>query len=440
MDYLIRLIQIHETFRKPELEALAEVANIKLEFVFYSADSPYCIVRLESERAARKLISRSVLGDAIYELWGQGTDYPSLHANIRSRTQSWWPKYEDSSFKFKIRGYQGSVDLKSQRTLIESFSFMGFKGPIRMKDPDNEFCVLEDYERYAEKPYQLYFGRLIAEGGRTAMVKYDLKKRKYISTTSMDSELALITANITKAAPGKLFYDPFVGTGSFPIACSHYGATTLGSDIDGRSVRGTTDRNIVTNFTQYNLTNWWLDSFVSDLTNTPLRLTRCLDGIICDPPYGVREGLKVLGRKQGDGLEAVMIDGVPAHLRPGFIAPKKAYSFDLMLDDILDFAVITLVDGGRLSMWMPTANDEDIEHAIPQHQALKLVACCIQHFNKWSRRLLTYVRLSDEEVGELKPRVRKEVVGRKADELNNFRRKYFEGFQEVGNGAERPNA
>lgn len=292
-----------------------------------------------------------------------------------------------------------------------------------MNGADNEFCVLEDYERYAEKPYKLYFGRLIAEGGRNAMVKYDLKKRKYISTTSMDSELALITANITKAAPGRLFYDPFVGTGSFPIACSHYGATTLGSDIDGRSVRGTPDRNIVTNFVQYNLTNWWLDSFVSDLTNTPLRLTRCLDGIICDPPYGVREGLKVLGRKHGDGLEAVMIDGVPAHLRPGFIAPKKAYSFDLMLDDILEFAVITLVDGGRLSMWMPTANDEDIEHAIPQHQALKLVACCIQNFNKWSRRLLTYVRLSDEEVGELKPRVRKEVVGRKADELNNFRRK-----------------
>lgn len=191
---------------------------------------------------------------------------------------------------------------------------MDFQGPIRMKGADEEFCVLEDYERYAEKPYKLYFGRLVSEGGRNAMVKYDLKKRKYISTTSMDSELALITANITKAAPGKFFYDPFVGTGSFPIACSHFGATTLGSDIDGRSVRGTEGRNIVTNFEQYKLMNWWMDSFVSDLTNTPLRLSRCLDGIVCDPPYGVREGLKVLGRKHGDGLEAVMIDGVPAHL------------------------------------------------------------------------------------------------------------------------------
>jgi tRNA G10 N-methylase Trm11 len=38
MECLIRLIQIHETFRKPELEALAEIANIKMEIVFYSAD------------------------------------------------------------------------------------------------------------------------------------------------------------------------------------------------------------------------------------------------------------------------------------------------------------------------------------------------------------------------------------------------------------------
>lgn len=37
MEYLIRLIQIHETFRKPELEALAEIGNIKLEIVYYSA-------------------------------------------------------------------------------------------------------------------------------------------------------------------------------------------------------------------------------------------------------------------------------------------------------------------------------------------------------------------------------------------------------------------
>ena len=38
MDYLIRFIQTHETFRKPETNALAELGNISLEWVSYSDD------------------------------------------------------------------------------------------------------------------------------------------------------------------------------------------------------------------------------------------------------------------------------------------------------------------------------------------------------------------------------------------------------------------
>lgn len=51
----------------------------------------------------------------------------------------------------------------------------------------------------------------MANGARDLANTYTLKTRRYISTTSMDSELALITANIAHAAPGRLFYDPFVG-------------------------------------------------------------------------------------------------------------------------------------------------------------------------------------------------------------------------------------
>ena len=53
-----------------------------------------------------------------------------------------------------------------------------------------------------------------------------------------------------------------------------------------------------------------------------------------------------------------------------------------MLDDILEFAEVMLVDGGRLSMWMPTANDEDIELSIPVNPALKLVSASVQQFNR----------------------------------------------------------
>lgn len=35
MEYLIRFAQAHETFRRPEIEALASLADIELEILFY---------------------------------------------------------------------------------------------------------------------------------------------------------------------------------------------------------------------------------------------------------------------------------------------------------------------------------------------------------------------------------------------------------------------
>ena len=183
-----------------------------------------------------------------------------------------------------------------------------------MRGAELSFTIFEEYEYGVKKPKRLYLGSFIGSSSRHAIVDYSLKTRDYINTTSMDSELALLTANLTLAAPGKIFYDPFVGTGSFPIACSHFGARTMGSDIDGRMVRGKNGKDIRTNFRQYGLLDRYLDGFISDLTHSPLRRGRWLDGIVGDPPYGVREGLKVLGTKDGRGKEAVFINGEASHL------------------------------------------------------------------------------------------------------------------------------
>ena len=62
--------------------------------------------------------------------------------------------------------------------------------------------------------------------------------------------------------------------------------------------------------------------------------------------------------------------------------PRKPYAFDDMLSDVLEFSCLMLVDNGRLSMWMPTANDEDVELLVPTHPSLELMSVCVQPFNK----------------------------------------------------------
>lgn len=387
-----------------------------------SQKCPFCVVELCDESAAQALIVRSILAQEIYELWAGAKDYESLHAKAK-RGCVIDPKHRDASFRFAVDCFQGKRSKAQQRDIIESFSYLGFNGPIRMSNAEVEMCVFEEYEWAALQPRQLYLGRMLAKSNRGAVARYDLKKRQYISKTSMDAELSLVAANITLAAPGKLMYDPFVGTGSFSVTSAHFGAVALGSDIDGRSLRGNPNRNLRSNFAQYGMLDKVLDNFVADLTHCPLRSGQWIDGIICDPPYGVREGPKVLGYREGKEAHEVFIDGIAAHMREGYIPAKKPYAFQTMLQDILDFAFVVLVDNGRLSMWMPCADDENVHLAIPSHPGLELLATCVQPFNKWSRRLLTYERMAGYSMKTPERPDKPQPNGTSANELNPFRKK-----------------
>lgn len=363
--------------------------------------SPYCILKLPDEAAARALVARSILSKDIYELWGQGENYEELHADVKKRTTHLWPNYNVGTFAFEVDSFCGKRSQTVKQEIIRSFAYLGFPGPIRLKNPDQQWLVMEKYVTQYEvpvneqeknsEPQVIYLGRFLAKSDRAAILKYDLKKRNYISTTSMDAELSLVTANMALAAPGKLFYDPFVGTGGFLVSAAHFGALTMGSDIDGRSFRGKEedykDNNNIglrRNFEQYGTLSKYLDAFASDLTNTPLRNDRFLDGIVCDPPYGVREGLRVLGARDGKKTAPVVIDGVMNYYREGYIPPKKPYGFEALQRDILNFAVRSLVPEGRLVMWMPTSNAE-IDLPVPMHENLEVVSVSVQSFGNCMR-------------------------------------------------------
>lgn len=468
MEYLIRFRQMHETFRQPEIEALAELNHFTIEWLSYSEDSPFAIVRfsdnISPDSAAQALTTRSILLWSVHELWGEGTSYPLLHSDIQSRTSHLWTAYREPSFRFVFDSHQHRRSTAEQRAIFEELGYLDFQGPIVMKKPEHLFTVFEEYPLHTTVPKRLFFGRCLSESKGKAVVQYNLKKRTYIATTSMDAELSLITANIALCCPGSLAYDPFMGTGSFPLAAAHFGSTVFGSDLDGRSIRGKKGRNVAANFTQYGTCAQYLGGFAADLTNTPLKKGRFLDAILCDPPYGVREGLKVLGSTK-DYLqrEVVLENGMLAHLKEDYIPPRKSYSFVRMLDDILDFSANMLVTDGRLSMWIPVAgaveghldhenegenkNEAEVkdeanvqEYVIPQHPALVLMSQCRQDFNKWSRHLLTYRRLDDNQVDARvlatyqmrRVQIHKEssMSGTTADDLNAFRRQYFQGFKE----------
>lgn len=409
-EYLVFLAQQHPTFRVPELESLGDIHGIKVDFSGHDENTPFMIITLDNDQDAKNLISRAVLAKGIYELWGIGDTEEELHEDVKRRSSDKFELYKECSFKFDVIGYMGKRNNSEKIKLIESFKYVEFEGPIRMKNPDETFTVLEHYVPPTENdsaviPTKLYFGRQIELSARERGIldKYDLRKRRYIGTTTFEAELALVSCNLGQVDTGKIMYDPFVGTGSFLVAGANYGALTVGSDIDGRLIKGKGNNTIRANFKQYNTSSLFMDVLTMDFTHNAFRSNMKIDTIVCDPPYGVREGLKVLGAKNPDrfaGKEEVEIDGKKAFLRKDYIPTKKPYELDALLCDLLQFGVDRLPIGGRLCFWMPTANDEYVPTIIPKHRNLELKYHLVQEFNKWSRRLLVYINRGDDYNGE----------------------------------------
>ena len=50
--------------------------------------------------------------------------------------------------------------------------------------------------------------------------------------------MTVIMANQALARKGSLVWDPFVGTGSMLYLCAYFGSYVMGSDLDGRQMRG----------------------------------------------------------------------------------------------------------------------------------------------------------------------------------------------------------
>ena len=214
----------------------------------------------------------------------------------------------------------------------------------------------------------MYLGRFVAAGQRSINRDFDLKKRKYIGAgsttdshvgpTSTCAELAFLMSNQVLSRKGAVMWDCFVGTGSLLVAATAHGSHCMGTDIDVRVLkgikRGRKGDCVRTNLDQYGLR--YPELIRADLSALPLRFdgwwtfereVMCsIDGILCDPPYGIRAG----ARKTCTHVH----ENPPLEVREGHIPRTEVYDPDDVIVDLLDCAARTLVLGGRIAYLLPT--------------------------------------------------------------------------------------
>ncbi len=361
-------------------------------------------VQVEGDEGVQKLLDRAILIKDFMEMWAEGSTLEELHTAVKAQISLFEPYRASTSFKFMVKSYGKSYSIAEQVEIINSFTYTDLHGPIRMKNPEIIFGVFVDTVN-SQYYFGIYVGRSLR--GRHLDIM-DLKKREYLGTTSMDAELSLVMTNMGLVKEGSLVYDPFVGTGSFMYTAAYFGGYALGSDIDGRQMRGkaatsTPNRgpkyqkcvvvpenenpSMYSNIEQYGLGGRIIGGIVFDIAHNPWSERLTLSAIVTDPPYGVRAGAKKLGARSPQESKII-----PLEFRPITYPATQPYALEEMNQDLLDFAAKSLVPGGRLVFWYPVEVEEeqqfDIEK-ITAHPIMKRVAASVDRCKGFHRWLIT---------------------------------------------------
>uniref|UniRef100_A0A3P9LEE7 tRNA (guanine(10)-N(2))-methyltransferase TRMT11 n=1 Tax=Oryzias latipes TaxID=8090 RepID=A0A3P9LEE7_ORYLA len=441
LRYLIHLAHDNVDFRLPEIKALLALRGKPFHpCENFNEQSPFWCLEGLSEDDVCSVMARSVCAKSAFELWGHG----QTDGNLRSSLLNYPPQsmspfmHKDSTYRINVYTFNKTLQFQDRIKKIDALDYLPFEGTVSLKTPQHIFCLLEDYgtdpNNIPEHPNYIYFGRWIADGQRELIRTHSVKNRHFIGNTSMDAGLSLIMTNHAKVKENDLIFDPFVGTGSLLVACSHFGAYVCGTDIDYNTIHGKgrssrknqkwrgPDENIRANLRQYGTEKMFVDVMVSDASKPVWRNAALFDAIITDPPYGIREST----RKTGSYKENTKLPDctyVESH-----VPVSQAYHLSDIFTDLLNFSAHHLVLGGRLVYWLPIYRPEYCDEMVPVHPCLQIISNCEQTLSsQTSRRLITMEKVKEPEESD--------IIAHLSDPHfsayqghNAFREKYFSGL------------
>ncbi|KAM9806834.1 tRNA (guanine(10)-N(2))-methyltransferase TRMT11 isoform 1-T1 [Syngnathus typhle] len=441
LPYLFHLAQDNLDFRLPEIEALLALRGKCFSpWKNFKEKCPFWCLEDLSEDDVCCVMARSVCAKSAFELWGHGRNHNELRTSLLNYPVEKMLPFlrKDSTYRINVYTFNKTLDFTERVKRIDAMDYLPFEGLVSLKNPQHVFCLLEDYgidpNNIPQHPYYIYFGRWIADGQRELIRSHSVKKRHFIGNTSMDAGLSFLMANHAKVKEHDLVFDPFVGTGSLLVACSHFGAYVCGSDIDYNTIHGKgrssrkdqkwrgPDENIRANLRQYGSEKLYVDVMVSDASKPVWRENALFDAIITDPPYGIRESTRRTG-SQRESAKAAECVYAESH-----VPVSQSYHMSQILADMLNFSAHRLVMGGRLVYWLPVYRPEYCEEMVPLHPCLRLISNCEQILSSHTaRRLITMEKVREPEELDSLAHVSDSCFSAYQGH-NAFREKYFSGL------------
>ncbi|CAD5235035.1 unnamed protein product [Bursaphelenchus xylophilus] len=410
MDVLLTFSQNHPEFRKAEWDSILKLTGSDLPSISDCSKEPLEEIEVDELQKLQVVLERSVLLKHAHEVLVRGSAHESVKLHLEeSRSRLLARLDATKTWRIKYRSHNKKKDGQYIEALVQGYiDILALDHmDVNMMTPFYDFNLIEDFS--APVP-RIYLALLIGDGQGRLKHEFSLKTRKYIGNSTMDPELSFIQANISHVKQGDLVLDSFCGTGGLILAAARFGAIVLGSEISymiarakGSSARMgegelKDDQNVLANFVQQGLDHRFAGLILADASQHKLwRSTELFDAIVADPPYGVREKGRKLGKNgEKDGWlknENTHVDRYPE---------KTKYRTTTLYLDLMDFAANYLVVEGHVSFWYPVLRESYGEDVIPKHPTLALVSNCEQILSKkGSRRLLCYRKLRKPVVNEM---------------------------------------
>ena len=369
--YLLTVVNRNPTFIVDDLVACGRYFGFSVEFEDASVrpgEAPgtgFIACRLANDEDAVSLAKRSISVQYVSRLLGDGATFGEMVAACGGAEHD----VNEGSFAVKVQCHNRRITDQMRKGFIADLvEGMKLTAPVNLKSPDR--LVLLSLQFNVDGPLEpshCYASVYMCDGNSTFPDKFNLKKRKHLNTTSMESAIALYSAVQGLVGPGTVAYDPFCGSGSILVAMASLGSSVIGSDLYFPSMFKDEEHSIFANFKQYGMSDKLLGLMRCDFLNDNLKY-KDLDAIVTDPPYGVRE------KCVAEGVSPLL----PLLLR------------------LYEYAASALKVGGRLVFWLPCGYNFDATKELPRHPSLTLVADSMQELGtRYCRHLITLEKQAD---------------------------------------------
>jgi tRNA (guanine10-N2)-dimethyltransferase len=159
---------------------------------------------------------------------------------------------------------------------------LGGKVDVDLRKPDVLFLGVIDGERF-------FFGLHLASRERAGFTQRRSPLRPFFVPSAIHPKSARLMVNLSRAAPGDLFLDPFCGTGGLLLEAAEIGCVPIGVDINPMILAGCRE-----NLEHYLVA---FNGVLGDARSPPFS-PRAINAIATDPPYGrssSTKGAKVRG-------------------------------------------------------------------------------------------------------------------------------------------------